>query len=92
MVFINPVTYYKASMRKLACNYNSLISIKFPPFKLLYKETVSMFMLKWKFFKLPYNQNYWQVLYLAICSKNAIDRVLNGRFCILYGKKPMLAV
>ena len=28
---------------------------------------------------IPYNQNYWQALYLAIYSKNAIDGILNWR-------------
>ena len=33
---------------------------------------------------IPYNQKYWQALYLAICSKSAIDRILNWQFWVLY--------
>ena len=40
----------------------------------------------------PYNQNYWRALYLAIYSKIAIDRILNWQFCVLYGKKSMVIV
>ena len=40
----------------------------------------------------PYNQNYRRALYLAICSKNTINGIINWRFWVLYGKKLMLAV
>ena len=42
--------------------------------------------------KVPYNQNYWQALHLAIYSKNAIGGILHWQFWVLYGKKFMVAV
>ena len=28
---------------------------------------------------IPYKQNYWGTLFLAVCSKNAVDGILNLR-------------
>ena len=44
------------------------------------------------FGNIPYNQNYWWALYLAIYSKNAIDGILNWQFWVFYGKKSMVIV
>ena len=43
-----------------------------------------------KIISIPYNQNYWQALYLTIYSKNAIDRILHWQFWVLCGNIPMV--
>ena len=41
---------------------------------------------------LPYKQKYWRTLYLAVCSENAVGRILIWQISLPYAEKPMLVV
>ena len=40
---------------------------------------------------LPYKQKYWRILYLAVCSNNAVGGILNWQISVMYGEKPVFS-